>query len=217
MAREEFLQAVKSNWIAVVLFGVFLALGIGGLVSKGNTPSESGPERRVIDEAGTDAAEVVEPVSKRADPLEEARKTIEEHQAKLDARPASPDAPAYLWAMGNLYRQKFVDYNEAARCYSLLVHDYPDWEGIAPVYIALVTCYERLGRIDDRKFILEKMMERFPSDSQEYLFAKTELSPTGELAVPSEPAVEESVPEESVPDETAPVEEPATPEQTQPS
>ena len=91
--------------------------------------------------------------------------------------PSLPTVPGYLLAMGNLYRQKLLDYEEAARCYSLLIHDYPDWEGVPHAYVQLATCYERLNKIQERDWLLEQMMQKLPEDSQEYLYAKTTLSP----------------------------------------
>jgi tetratricopeptide (TPR) repeat protein len=106
---------------------------------------------------------------------EKAETIIARHRADVEADPDSADAPAKLNAMGNLYRQKLRDYRNAAQCYELLLHDYPDWEGIRATYIQLASCYEKLEDRTNLRRVYEAMMERFPPDSQEHQYARSQL------------------------------------------
>lgn len=109
------------------------------------------------------------------DPVEEARATIEEHRARIENEPDSPERPALLQAMGNLYRHKLLDYENAAWCYEQIILHYPDWAGTAMVYGDLATCYERMDDPQNAMRIYMEMMRVLPEDSQEYLYAKDKL------------------------------------------
>ena len=77
--------------------------------------------------------------------------------------------------MGNLYRQKLGDYANAVQCYELLLHDYPESEAARTALIELATCYDRLGDHESVRRVYREMTRRFPSDSEEYLWAKLQL------------------------------------------
>jgi len=117
----------------------------------------------------------LQPSPARPDEKEQTRRTITDYQEQLAANPKAPEAPSWLNAMGNLSRQKLLDYKEAARYYELLLVDYPDWEGSHRVYPQLALCYEKLGDAKAEEWVYKRMMARFPEDSQEYLYAKTQL------------------------------------------
>ncbi|MBI5092715.1 MAG: hypothetical protein HZB26_09780 [Candidatus Hydrogenedentes bacterium] len=131
--------------------------------------------------APSQSATATQPVVDSADPPSQASEvektiaTIREHQQKFDANPQSEDAPGLLSAMGNLYYQRMSSYKEAARCYDLLIVSYPNWPGIKPAYHQLATCYQRLGDRENEQRVYKMMMKAFPEDSQEYLYAKTQL------------------------------------------
>ncbi len=100
---------------------------------------------------------------------------IEYYKKYLEQNPQSPDTPAYLSAMGNLYKMKKMDCASAIPYYERIIIEYPEWEGIKSVYPELATCYEETDNYRGKIWIYEEMMKRFPEDSQEYLFAKTSL------------------------------------------
>jgi tetratricopeptide (TPR) repeat protein len=111
---------------------------------------------------------------------EKAIEVIGAHQKRIEKDRESEEAPALYAAMGNLYRLKVQDYEEAARCYELLLLDYPDWPNIRTVYVQLATCYERLGDWKGVERVYKGMMAKFPKESQEYQYAQAKLA--GDLA-----------------------------------
>lgn len=177
--RREALRRRRIFWSAAALLLAGTLLGGASLLARG-TPSGSGstggnvaasPSREAalqtaIEKGGT-------PVS--ATPREQAATTVAGHRQRLEADPDSPEAAALLNAMGNLYRQKMGDYEHAAQCYEDLLHQYPDWEGNRNVYLNLVVTYRALEKEDYINWTYRRMMERYPEDSQEYLYAKSEL------------------------------------------
>jgi tetratricopeptide (TPR) repeat protein len=176
------LDTVKSSlrevWYLVVLFAAALVVaaymfttqrsatnGEGLAVSSAATATQIQDERLTIPE----------PQASRPTEQDRARAAIAEYQKKIDEDPKNPDTPALLNAMANVSRQKLGDYKSAAEYYELLIADHPDWGGIAKVYPQLATCYERLGDMQSMQDVYKRMMRKFPSESQEYLYAKNEL------------------------------------------
>ncbi|MGC8737029.1 MAG: tetratricopeptide repeat protein [Candidatus Hydrogenedens sp.] len=100
---------------------------------------------------------------------------IEYYHSQLEQNPQDPNTPAYLCAMGNLYKMKKMDCASAIPYYEKVIIDYPDWEGIKSIYPELASCYEEVNDYKGKIWIHEEMMKRFPEDSQEYLFAKKAL------------------------------------------
>lgn len=109
------------------------------------------------------------------DPADEARRTIEQHRARIDAEPNAPERPALLQAMGNLYGQKLMDYENAAWCYEQIILNYPKWEGTPMIYGSLATCYEKTGDQENATRVYMEMMRVLPETTQEYLYAKDKL------------------------------------------
>ena len=176
------LDVVKSTlrevWYLVALLAAVMAAALYVFLTQ--TPAFRG-EELLVSPAATEAkgqdetAATPEPRALRPTEQDKAREVIAAHQERLDEDPKDPDAPALLNAMANLSRQKLEDYKEAAQYYELLIADYPDWEGIAKVYPQLATCYERLGDVKSMQDVYRRMMQKFPPDSQEYLYAESEL------------------------------------------
>jgi tetratricopeptide (TPR) repeat protein len=106
-----------------------------------------------------------------------AEQTIREHRAALEADPRGEDAPAQLSAMGNLYRHKLMNYQEAAQCFEQVIWNFPEWPGKADAFLQLLYCYEKLGDQENHRRVLRQMTESFPADSQEYLYAYSLLYP----------------------------------------
>ena len=109
------------------------------------------------------------------DPGEEALYIIEEYRERLEGGVEEHERPALLQTMGNMYRHKLLDYENAAWCYQQIILHYPDWDGAPHIYADLATCYERLGDHDNVLRTYMEMMRVLPDDSQEYLYAKEKL------------------------------------------
>lgn len=101
---------------------------------------------------------------------------IEYYRSQLETNPDNPDTPAYLFAMGNLYKLKKMDCASAIPYYERIVIEFPNWEGIKSVFPELASCYEAVNDAHGKIWVYEEMMKRFPEDSQEYLFAKKALN-----------------------------------------
>ena len=106
---------------------------------------------------------------------DKARRTIEQHRARIESEPDAPERPALLQAMGNLYRNKLLDFANAAWCYEQIIHNYPVWAGTSMVYGDLATCYENVGDQENATRIYMEMMRVLPETTQEYLYAKDKL------------------------------------------
>jgi hypothetical protein len=59
--------------------------------------------------------------------------------------------------------------------YELILIDYPEWEMARKVYPQLATCYQRLNDTAGERGVYRRMMEKLPPDSQEYLYAQSQL------------------------------------------
>lgn len=210
MSSDEFRDGLRQNVVWLVAIVVILGFGvIGWMMQKDATP---GPDSGVASDSAVQNSSPTTstPVerSARQTPQEKALATIADHQARVDENPTSPETPALLFAMGNMYRQKLMNYEEAARCYSIILTDHPNWEAKSQVYIQLATCYERLGRLDDRNWVLEEILKNLPSDSQEYLYAQVELGQISrEDAIGTRPSGGDSTPPpDFIPGDEAPAE-----------
>jgi len=165
---------LRQNWALFVAMGallggaafVYMFQGSESPAASANVASVSAGQPGVVIVPGTN-----QPRAVRKTTQELALEQIAEHEAKVEADPDHEDTPAYLMAMGNLYRQKMVDYEKAAECYELLLVDHSDWDGVRVAYMQLATCYERLDQPELAKVVYEKMLKVFPSDSQEHEIA----------------------------------------------
>ncbi len=169
---------VKRYWpvglaILAVLVGIAVPLlGDGGENDGAARVVERAPLLpREIDPA--DAPDAVN--APRKTPEQQTRDQIEAHREEVLAKPKGEDAPVLLLAMGNLYRQKLLDYESAADCYKWLIGDYPDAPNITSAYINLGVCYERLGQQQMANRLYREMSEKFPEDSVEHQFARQKL------------------------------------------
>ena len=174
---------LKSKWYLLLLV-VMVAVGVL-LFGRGTAPSDVETEPRT-EAAGNDNQAALRDEFERAKAQSSGRETAEppekstdtviaEHTAKLDENPEPDEAAALLSALGNLYKQKKQDYAGAARYYEQVIEKYPDWPGIKGVYHQLMTCYTNLDDQTSLRLLYRKMMEVFPEESNEYLFAKDAL------------------------------------------
>ncbi len=175
MSRELLIDALRRNWILAILIAACFAIP---LLRMGRSP-EQDVEPIAEPAAATDRDPVADSLA--APPLtaersrQEARARIEAHRQAVDRDPESEDAAVHLHAMGNLYRQKLVDYGQAAQCYEELLTYHPDSEYKRATYVQLLTCYDRLGDTSSRDRICRRIMDEFPEDSQEFEFAESVL------------------------------------------
>lgn len=175
-ATPSYLASVFNEmWYLFVLFAAVVVIGVFAYLRQQGPHAET--SREVAEGTADSSVQAARPSDTMIMPssAEQASATIAEHQAKLDADPKSADAPGYLNAMGNLALTRQLDYAAAARYYERLVADYPDFAGIGQAYIQLSTCYEKLGDQRHVQWVYKQMMEKFPEDSQEHLFAKAQL------------------------------------------
>lgn len=160
---------VRQNWPLLAALGVLLG-GAAVVYMRGDGEAANASAVASAQERAAITATIVNRPHRKT-PQELAVEQIAEHEAKVQADPDDKDAPAYLMAMGNLYRQKLVDYERAAQCYERLLIDHAEWEGVRAVYMQLATCYERLDQTEAAQGVYEKMLDVFPADSKEHEIA----------------------------------------------
>ena len=155
----------------VLLVGVYQWLSGGNATPESERPVGPGPQPVAI----TANLFQGEPPPARESVQEEARRTVEDYRQRIETEPEAEETPALLMAMGNLYQQRLMDYKEAANCYQIYILDYPDAPDLALAYTQLGTCYELLDDGVNANRVYYEMMEHFPEDSQEHLYAKDKL------------------------------------------
>ena len=170
----ELKEALLRNWYWAALCAVFLAVGLFPVIT-GGTEGASGRGATARNEAGSPAGRQFEPTPNRATAEGRAMSLIERHEAALANNPDDLEAPALLSAMGNVYRQRLGDYESAARAYETILLDYPNWPQIRTVFPQLQVCYKQLDDWDGVDWVYQQMMDIFPEDSEEHLYARTQL------------------------------------------
>jgi tetratricopeptide (TPR) repeat protein len=165
---------VRQNWPLLVAIGLLLGGAMFGYMrsnDRDKTADAAGllsqQQAAIVNGGGTALQR-----PQRKTPQELAKEQIAEHEATIEADPDHKDTPAYLMAIGNLYKQKLLDYEQAAQCYERILMEFPDWDNVRVVYMQLATCYERLEDKEKVKGVYEQMLDVFPSDSQEYAIAR---------------------------------------------
>jgi tetratricopeptide (TPR) repeat protein len=176
MNRSFLAQAARDNWYLIAAFLLLVvSIPVFALRSDPSEATEIPPSNSKITlAAGLGDVEYM-PVAARSATEVRARQTIAEHQQRFDADPKSVEAPALLGAMGNLYRQKLSDYEQAAGCFERLISEYPDDSGVRDAYLQLMICYERLGDQENRSRVLRRIMSAYPPESEEHAYAALQL------------------------------------------
>lgn len=111
----------------------------------------------------------------RRTPKEEAEAQVQQYHVQLRDEPVNENTPAILMAMGNLYRQRLLNYEEAARCYERVIEEFPGAMQISDAYVQLSTCYQRMNALEKANRLHLQMLERFPEDAIEHQFARDQL------------------------------------------
>lgn len=111
----------------------------------------------------------------RPTPEQRAENYIDQYKREIAEGLDADKTALNLRRIGNLYFGELQNYAEAAKHYEEVLARFPDWEGNKDVYINLAACYERLGNRDLEKWTYERILQRFPEDSQEHLFARQKL------------------------------------------
>lgn len=175
--------------IGIVAIGmIFILVGIFGLINDRKIHQQtfqSSVPKKVLTATQPilDPAKIVEelptdkPLTGEQIPLSlrDPDKLIELYTRRLEKSPPPEEVPALLTALGNLYKDRKQDCTSAVQYYERVVIEYPDWEGTKSVYPLLGMCYEELNDSRGKIWLYQEMMRRFPPDSQEYIYAKTEL------------------------------------------
>lgn len=154
-----------------ILFGFFF--GEGSPLKRGTEAQSSAPDtvglRKILDEADRRGTPQVETEQ------EENKRIAGQYEEEAAQDRNAPDSPAKLVAAGNLYLEKLNDAKRAAGCYSVVVSQFPNWEGTAAVYPQLLKAYDLAGMQMERLRLLMQMTERFPPESPEHQYAQSEL------------------------------------------
>lgn len=177
------MQWLKTNWyVPLLIAGVAVALLIG---KSSMAPGGDAPPGKT--KAGAEDQSALREEFERAKAKADARKAavvpegkstdtvIAEHTAELEKNPEPEQAAALLSALGNLYKQKKQDYPAAARYYEQVIEKYPDFPGIKGIYHQLMSCYSNMDDQGSLRLLYRKMVQVFPPESNEYLFAKDAL------------------------------------------
>jgi tetratricopeptide (TPR) repeat protein len=170
------LDYLQGSWWLLLIMIACIVIGVYGYVREKTSPeTEAAPAQTVPASVLDTKVASVSPPPKRMTDEEKARETINSHMEEFEQDPQSDDAPALLHAAGNLAAQKLGEFEEAISYYEQLIDQYPDWRGIRKVYIQLARCYETVNEQTAAFRTYERMMDVFPEDSQEYLFAKEKI------------------------------------------
>ncbi|HOS03908.1 MAG TPA: hypothetical protein PKZ01_12565, partial [Candidatus Hydrogenedentes bacterium] len=140
MNRKQLISFARDSWILILIVIGCIAFALYYKETQPDAPADAAVAPAESTVGSTEGAQIFAPDAERQSAL----KIIQEHQAQYDADRTGPDAPALLFAMGNLYLHKLLDRQEAARCYELVAAKFPAWDGISMVYQQLIVCYQEL-------------------------------------------------------------------------
>lgn len=179
MDRESIESGLRANWYLVVLLGVVILATLVAVLlpEKAEAPAEGAGAAPAVSVSPEKAAELAIAASpyQPASEDDETQGFIEKYRKAIADDPESEDTPLNMRRIGNLYASKLRDYGKAAEQYEALIYRFPEWEGLDKVYPNLASCYHKLGDVDKEMWTYERVMEKFPKDSQLYLLAKGKL------------------------------------------
>jgi len=173
--NKQFLaQTLRDNWYLVVALLLCVAAVGYRLVMPGEAEA---PARPAATRTPTTAQPLVAPPAPQAPVTRQAEVVtmIDDYRQRVENDPEHPDSAATLMAIGNLYRDRLMDFEQAAAYYEQVIAEYPDSEYRRDVYIQLADCYDRMGNFEMRDAVYRDMLEFFPPESEEHQFARNEL------------------------------------------
>ena len=161
-------------WIALACLAV--TAGCGGREDNAAEASQNKPS--FVPQQVEPTQDILQPktAEPRQTPQQEAQELIRQYEAKVQNEPENSDTPATLLAIGNLYRQKLLNYKEAAFYYRQFINNYPDSPQLSLAYTQLAVCYEQQEDWRAAQLVYREMMDRFPPESPEYQYAKEKQS-----------------------------------------
>lgn len=178
MDRDFVVRGLKSNWHLLSLcIGVLAAAFVWAIIepdTRMNRPVASASTQPDRTGFPSDAS-VYANRWKRATKDARVTSAIKTYEWELSNNRASEETPSNLYRLGNLYYSNLQNYEKASLYYETLLKDHPDFPGNATVFPNLAACYKRLGNFALERHTYQKMIEFFPPDSQETLFARQEL------------------------------------------
>ena len=182
MSAGDVLPALRRYWPVGAIVGACLLLALllrilgGDKEAQQRADSTPAVGRSALPHPVEEAPRLppAPPTRARHDKRKETRALIDEYQHALDSRSAK-DTPATLMAMGNLYRQKLLDYEKASECYLRIIEEYPDSPQASSAWVQLSTCYEELNAGERLNRLHLDMLEHFPEGSQEHAYARHKL------------------------------------------
>ena len=180
MATEAmWMRVVRGNWHLLLL----MALILGAAVVFAVRPNHAANAEAAINEteigmelSGTDDSAPYTEKSRWAQPTKDSRFVagIEKYEHEVQFNAKSPETPANMFKLANLYFA-MGDYKNASKYYVTLKTDFPRYEGMRYVFQNLVACYEQQAKFELKRSVLHEMMDYFPADAPEYKFAEQEL------------------------------------------
>jgi len=173
--NKQFLaQTLRDNWYLFLALLIFVAAIGFRIVMPGDSELAEDQAAQRPPTAGQPLVLPPEPAPavNREAPV---RTMIDDYRQRVESDPEHPDSAATLMAIGNLYRDRLMDYGQAAAYYEQTLNDYPDTEFRRDIYIQLADCYDRLGDFELRDAVYRDMLDFFPEDSEEHLFARAQL------------------------------------------
>lgn len=211
MSSDILKQTLVKNWYLFIVLVAFLFTAVYQVLAPGEAGGTDGAQMPESEVARVQrSAPTVAPrdlvADERTKIREEAMTKIRENEAALAEHPEPERAAALTSGIANMYFQRLQDYTAAASHYERVLSDYPDAPLKYQTFVQLVQCYEHLKDQEKRRDTLRRMMEAFPEDSQQYIYAYSELygemPATPQLAETAVEAADSAVQTASAPNET---------------
>ena len=177
MSKSLVITSMKDNWYLVAIMAALLAAALWGATRKevaadGTLVLESGEITAAPGGRGPSMTK-----SRWVSPTRDAqvRADVESYEHELAVNRSSGETPANLFRLANLYYSNLRDYEKASLYYEDLIQSFPDYQGLNTVYPNLVICYQRQANLALERSTYKRMLDYFPADSQEHLYASVHL------------------------------------------
>ena len=177
MSKSLVFKGMKDNWYLVAIIAVLLTAAVWGA-----TRDEAAAEGTLVRSTGETTAAPGghgphQAQSKWTAPTRNAhlRADIDNYERELAVNRNGSETPANLYRLANLYYSNLRNYERASLYYEDLLQSFPDYKGLNTVYPNLVVCYQRQGNLALERHTYKRMLDYYPADSQEHLFATVGL------------------------------------------